>query len=185
MTTHILNILSISFPSRAISSFFPYPKSSHSTIPMQKIILIVILLITSNTQNHWARRHMFYTSQTINAQNSKTAIWNASSCKKKSACSLACCPASLCVHIASSALLTLSAMRRNLFYAERAERHDFTTLQEKHQWCTAPNEEGMPPRLSLLYQLSQHGNDLCGNVARPNAAASLTWSVAMRQGFFK
>jgi hypothetical protein len=50
--------------------------------------------------------------------------------QKKSACSLACCPASLCVHIASSALLTLSAMRRNLFYAER---HDFTTLQEKHQ----------------------------------------------------
>ena len=49
---------------------------------------------------------------------------------KQLACSLACCPASLCVHIASSALLTLSAMRRNLFYAER---HDFTTLQEKHQ----------------------------------------------------
>ena len=50
--------------------------------------------------------------------------------KKESACLLACCPASLCVHIASSALLTLSAMRRNLFYAER---HGFTTLQEKHQ----------------------------------------------------
>ena len=40
-----------------VSSFLPYFKSSLSTIPKQKIILSVILLIPSKTQNHWARRH--------------------------------------------------------------------------------------------------------------------------------
>ena len=130
MTTNILNIYSTSFLSRAISSCFPYSKSSHSTIPMQKIILIVILLIISNTQNHWARRHIFYTSQKKQCTKQQNNYMNWFVMQKKSACLLACCPASLCVHIASSALLTLSAMRRNLFYAER---HGFTALQEKHQ----------------------------------------------------
>ena len=74
--------------------------------------ILIIAYSCSGTPDFDSSESSYIQAKKNNVHNNKTAIWNAPSCTKKSACSLAYRPASLYVHIASSALLTLPAMQR-------------------------------------------------------------------------